>query len=395
MIFDENKLTTSLSEKKILDVPMELISTTNVNPRREGLIESNVEELSKMNGEFPEIYLGLLNDELIIVDGYHRFAANSKNNISSIKAFVKKFDTMEDLKKEAFLANINHGIKLSELDIAYNIYDFYVEKIKKDPLVTIRSVIKEYHVPDRRGRLLFYWAVIQKEILGNESAELTNVSFMEDYAKIISEKNEVIGNISDEFKRNFKSFYEKYKVLTKQELRNAIALYLEGKDYYEEQERKKLEAEEEQRKFMEEFNNSSEREEERTLSGLSSLSAIELPEDDDDEEIVHNEVIEKLNQQYEATESSETSTEKQVTKHDNIEPVKVENKIEPVKTSKKVTLTKNIKEIFDNLKVIRMFVLKGKAEITKEDCEALTLSADLIEELVTSYYEENNAIKSA
>ncbi len=372
MLIDENKLSTSIGEKKILEIPMELISSTNINPRRGGLIMENVDSLAETNGEFPEIYLGLLNDELIIVDGYHRHAANCKNNIPTIKAFVVKFNTMEEIKKEAFISNINHGIKLSELDIALNIYDFYVEKRKYDPTVTLKSVILEYKVPERRGRALFYWAVINKEILNINNLTLANISFMEEYVKIISYKKQIIGQITEEFKQEFRIFYDKYNYLSKQELRLAIADYIEGKDYFDEKEKQEKIVEKMEKADLEKFHKSMEKIDsvdsvDRT--GIASFNDPEITAND-----MVNAAIAKIKEEVEEKEKSETETASKE------------------KVVKKQSISNHIKEVFGVLKIIRTLTLKGQAEITKEDYQNLNKLCDLISEMISDCDEVNNAV---
>lgn len=371
MLIDESKLSPSIGEKKILEIPMELISSTNINPRRSGLIMENVDSLAETNGEFPEIYLGLLDNELIIVDGYHRHAANCKNNIPTIKAFVVKFNSLEEIKKEAFIANINHGIKLSELDIALNIYDFYVERRKEDPTVTLKSVILEYKVPERRGRALFYWAVINKEILNNNNLTLTNISFMEEYVKIITAKKQVIGEITEEFKQEFRTFYDRYNYLSKQELRFAISDYLEGKDYFDEKEKQEKLVEEMEKTDLAKFHASIEKIDPSDAidrNGTASANNSEVTASD-----MVNAAIQKIKEEVEEKQGNE---EKDIDKP----------------TVKKQSVSNHIKEISGILKIIRTLTLKGQAEITKEDYQNLNKLCDLISEMISDCDEGNNAI---
>lgn len=370
MLIDENKLSPNVGEKKILEIPMELISSTNINPRRSGLIMENVDALAETNGEFPEIYLGLLNDELIIVDGYHRHAANCKNNIPTIKAFVVKFNSIEEIKKEAFVSNINHGIKLSELDIALNIYDFYVEKRKYDPTVTLKSIILEYKVPERRGRALFYWAVINKEILNNSNLTLSNVSFMEEYVKIISYKKQIIGQITEDFKQEFRIFYDRYNMLSKQELRLAIADYIEGKDFFTKKEKQEKIVEEMEKADLEKFQNSMEKIDKSDSvdrTGISSFNDPEITATD-----IVNAAIAKIKEEVEEKSESETASKEKVVK--------------------KQSISNHIKEVFGVLKIIRTLTLKGQAEITKEDYQNLNKLCDLISDMIADCDVENNAI---
>lgn len=228
-----DKISKSIAEKIIVEVPLTSISNMDINPRKGGLVMENVETLVEAQ-EFPEIHLGFYDGELIVVDGYHRVAASQKLERETIKAFILEYNDLDELKKAAFLANVNHGIKLSQLDIALNIYEFYISAMEKRPTAKLSDIIKEYHVQERTGRQLFYWTLFNREILENKSIELSNLSKYEDYNKLIRHKKEKIGSISEEFKIFFKEFYEKYDDLPTTNRRQAIDYYIEGKEYFEE-----------------------------------------------------------------------------------------------------------------------------------------------------------------
>lgn len=132
----------TINDKKICDVKLDVISDEiNINPRR-GLNMDNVDKLVASEGMFPEIHLGLFDGKIIIVDGYHRFAAARALELESIKAYITEYNSMEALETDAFNENVNHGERLSEYDIANWIYNMYVKAIKLAPTTSLVSFIK-------------------------------------------------------------------------------------------------------------------------------------------------------------------------------------------------------------------------------------------------------------
>jgi ParB-like chromosome segregation protein Spo0J len=240
-------ITTTLFDKKIVNFPLSLISTRDLNPRKGGLIKENIEQLMAAD-DFPEIHIGKLGEEYITVDGYHRGTVAKMKNMETIRAFVVEYKNLEDLKKAAFISNVNHGYKLNDMDIALNIYDFFIEKTKIDPTTSISSVIKEYQVAERTGRSLFDWSVISKEILGPGILAIEGKHRCTEYMKLVRHAGEKVGEVTEAFKDAFRSFFLKYdpmyndsKPKTRQigrdTLRTAIELYIKGGDYYEELEK--------------------------------------------------------------------------------------------------------------------------------------------------------------
>ncbi|MGL4998529.1 MAG: ParB N-terminal domain-containing protein, partial [Cetobacterium sp.] len=243
----------STNSRIIVEVKITDINSKDYNPRRSGLVMENVDKLIKAQ-EFPEIHLGKLDGELYVVDGYHRVAATNALEKDAIKAFITKFETEAELKKQAFIANVNHGVMLSELDIALNIYDFYVIEKELNPAANLSEIIATYSVPVRRGRQLFFWSVLNKEILETELSAVKDLSRAEEYSKFITNNKEKIGHISELLKEEVRRFYYKYNSLTIPELREAIDLQLIGKDYEEVQKERKIEEElkaEEERRELE------------------------------------------------------------------------------------------------------------------------------------------------
>jgi hypothetical protein len=370
----EEMITKNISDKKIVQVKLKDISTRDVNPRKTGLIMENVEKLMSA-GEFPEIHLGYWNNELIIVDGYHRFSATQRLEKTEISAYITEFETLEDIKKQAFLANVKHGIMLSELDIALNIYEFYLIEVSKKKTAKILDIIKQYEIPERRGRILFYWSVFNREVLGNNINVLKEPSRFEDYNRMLNKRNEVIGQISESFKEEFKIFYDKYDYLPCEERRKAIRLYNEGKDYDEE-----LEKEEEARRFEE----------------LQRLQEEELAEQIEEEaetcEILTNDYIGDDAVERNANVSYVNSISNQTMKELKTQAEELKTKLEEkakVTDAKLESVSNIITDVAD--KFMRILILQNgnKVKISRNDYETLQNIADLIGEILMKVDEEN------
>ena len=236
--------TTSASENKVIqDVLLTDISNININPRKNGLIEENVESLVE-SSVFPEIHLGLLDGQLIVVDGYHRLEASKRLGLETIKAYITDYKTIETIIRDAINENINHGQRLSDYDVAMSMYELYNKLVDAGKLTTIKmkDFITSFKIDERRGRSLFNWVVLHKEILDDEVTTVKNISFSDEYYSMILHMNETPGKISNEAKYKIRTFYNKYNHLSKIELRKAIALFKQGLDYEIEAEKLKQEA---------------------------------------------------------------------------------------------------------------------------------------------------------
>lgn len=233
-------ISASVNEKKIVKVPLSYIDTTiNVNPRTH-LIMENIEKLVESNG-FPEIHLGYYNGTLIIVDGYHRHKAAEKLEQEYILAYITEYHSLDELKEDAFKENVNHGIKLSEYEIASWIYENFLRESKKNPSTSLSSFSRKCKVPERRGSALFKWYLIHKEILEDDEIEVKRATDCEELYSLVYNAGEISGQISEDFKVDFRLFYNQYAgILTKSELRQAINYKKEGLDYNTEMEKIKL-----------------------------------------------------------------------------------------------------------------------------------------------------------
>ena len=76
-------------------------------------------EEMKAGAQFPPILVGQLDDQLIVVDGYHRYHASKKLGIEYIQGILKKYESMADLLVDAVAANNHHGIRYTPQDKSY------------------------------------------------------------------------------------------------------------------------------------------------------------------------------------------------------------------------------------------------------------------------------------
>lgn len=223
----------TINDKKICDVKLDAISDEiNINPRR-GLNMDNVDKLVASEGMFPEIHLGAFEGKLIIVDGYHRFSAAKVLELETIKAFITEYSSMEALETDAFNENVNHGERLSEYDIANWIYSMYIKAIKKVPTTSLVSFIKKCKIDPRRARSLFNWVLFHKEILEDDELVIKQTGTIDELYSLVIHLQEIPGSITEESKIILKQFYNKYASLSRNDLREAIKCFKEGKDFDE------------------------------------------------------------------------------------------------------------------------------------------------------------------
>ena len=227
------------AHKKILvEVPLSDLSDRNINPRVKGVDEENVQGLmaGSPEGNFEAIHLGLFNNELITADGYHRIAATKRLGLDTILAFIVEYDSEEELLKQAFRANVNHGKRLSNEDIATNLYRFFVEKVKVDASVAKTKIGRDYGFTNERiAKAYINWGIVSIECLGLASIENISVAKAEELFTLVA--GEKAGEISEEAKENVKNVWFKYGAETKSRLREACKWAKEGKDLIEEEEK--------------------------------------------------------------------------------------------------------------------------------------------------------------
>ena len=289
--------------------------------------------------------------------------------IDTINAFIVEFKSLSEMKLQAFKENLNHGIRLSDIDVAINLYDFYLDSIKTDSLLNIKKLVTNLGLKERRGRLLFEFAVIHKEILEEIPNEITNISFYEDYFSLLKKNNEIIGSISEEFKLKFKSFYNRYKNLPKSELRLAISDFAEGKDYYEEKEK--------QQKIIEEMEK---QDLEAKKDSVEVISSDDLIDRNANANLNYeNPIIKEIVERKEEENNYDSEINNIDNQNDLYEEKKVNDK------NKYVSLDKSVKEIKDILSNIKLLCIKNKAIITKENKNDINEIMDNLDELMRDY----------
>lgn len=382
-----NYTTSTFENKVIQDVLLTDISNININPRKNGLIEENVESLKEAE-VFPEIHLGLLDGQLIVVDGYHRLEASKRLGLETIKAYITDYKTIETIIRDAINENINHGQRLSDYDVAMSMYELYNKLVDAGKLTTIKmkDFITSFKIDERRGRSLFNWVVLHKEILDDEITTVKNISFSDEYYSMILFLNEIPGKISNEAKYKIKTFYNKYNHLSKIELRKAIALFKQGLDYEIEAEKLKQAAKE------------------IDTNPIKQETKVETKEVEKDEVPVD----ESENTEREVTLKNELLTKpepREKTKEDLVieEAKTVEEKMEVVeKLNEEITKElSNSKEKFKldtyldamSKQVMTMLMLQSKGNLedfTKEHINKLNDIVDRLNELTEGYYDKSN-----
>lgn len=381
-----NYTTSTFENKVIQDVLLTDISNININPRKNGLIEENVESLKEAE-VFPEIHLGLLDGQLIVVDGYHRLEASKRLGLETIKAYVTDYKTIETIIRDAINENINHGQRLSDYDVAMSMYELYNKLVDAGKLTTIKmkDFITSFKIDERRGRSLFNWVVLHKEILDDEITTVKNISFSDEYYSMILFLNEIPGKISNEAKYKIKTFYNKYNHLSKIELRKAIALFKQGLDYEIEAEKLKQAAKEIDTNPIKQ----------EIKVGTKEIEKDEIPVDESE------------NTEREVTLKNELLTKpepREKTKEDLVieEAKTVEEKMEVVeKLNEEITKElSNSKEKFKldtyldamSKQVMTMLMLQSKGNLedfTKEHINKLNDIVDRLNELTEGYYANN------
>ena len=382
-----NYTTSTFENKVIQDVLLSDISNININPRKNGLIEENVESLKEAE-VFPEIHLGLLDGQLIVVDGYHRLEASKRLGLETIKAYITDYKTIETIIRDAINENINHGQRLSDYDVAMSMYELYNKLVDAGKLTTIKmkDFITSFKIDERRGRSLFNWVVLHKEILDDEITTVKNISFSDEYYSMILFLNEIPGKISNEAKYKIKTFYNKYNHLSKIELRKAIALFKQGLDYEIEAEKLKQAAKE------------------IDTNPIKQETKVETKEPEKDDLPVD----ESENTEREVTLKNDLLTKpepKEKAKEDLVieEAKTVEEKMEVVeKLNEEITKElSNSKEKFKldtyldamSKQVMTMLMLQSKGNLedfTKEHINKLNDIVDRLNELTEGYYDKSN-----
>jgi hypothetical protein len=76
--------------------------------------EDNIQSLFLSNPkEWPNILVTKTDRGYLVIDGYHRIEVARMKKLATLKGTVKAFDNFNEVIKAAFLANMNHGLRLS------------------------------------------------------------------------------------------------------------------------------------------------------------------------------------------------------------------------------------------------------------------------------------------
>lgn len=381
-----NYTTSTFENKVIQDVLLTDISNININPRKNGLIEENVESLKEAE-VFPEIHLGLLDGQLIVVDGYHRLEASKRLGLETIKAYITDYKTIETIIRDAINENINHGQRLSDYDVAMSMYELYNKLVDAGKLTTIKmkDFITSFKIDERRGRSLFNWVVLHKEILDDEITTVKNISFSDEYYSMILFLNEIPGKISNEAKYKIKTFYNKYNHLSKIELRKAIALFKQGLDYEIEAEKLKQAAKEIDTNPIKQ----------ETKIETKEIEKDEIPVDESEnterEVTLKNDLLTKPEPKEEKKENLEIEETKTVEeKMEVVEKLNEEITKELSNSKEKFKLDTYLDAMSKQVMTMLMLQSKGNLEdFTKEHINKLNDIVDRLNELTEGYYANN------
>lgn len=141
----DNKYLVVLKTEKVLNI--------KINPRI-NLNEKNIEDMLEVNSEdIVPINLGYfendviynemnLKGKMVLVDGEHRLESRIRGEHEFIKTNIVKYNSMKELKKDAFTMNITHGMRLSGEEIQRRIYEIASEEKEKTP----RQLAREYNM---------------------------------------------------------------------------------------------------------------------------------------------------------------------------------------------------------------------------------------------------------
>ena len=237
----ETGLVFSDNDNKLLAVvKVEDVVNIGINPRLK-LNEKNIEELTAVeSSEIVPILLGYitediehegvsLKEKLILVDGEHRYASRIKGNHKLIKANIKKYSNMRDLKKDAFTSNITHGMRLSQEEIQRKANEILRSDEK---YISFRKLAKEYGI--NRGyfeRLSTKIKIEEALTARQDTASLAILqkmpsTFFRPLTSLSKESDIVIQNFFTNFSQLLLSFVRP-DILKR--LRENVDLYLEGK----------------------------------------------------------------------------------------------------------------------------------------------------------------------
>lgn len=359
-----------VGERKIVKVPVEKISELNLNPRKNGLIEANVESLVESGGEFPPIHLAYYQTNLIVVDGYHRLEATKRLELPTIDAWITEYTSEDKLTLDAINENVVHGVRLGDYDIAMNLYDLYKKITSKKTLNSLADFLKNFKIPERRGKQLLLWSILHKEVLEDSVEVIEKESLAEEMLTAFAKKlnfDFLIGSIPEEHKVVIKKFFEKYCDSSREVLREALRAMREGREIDKDDIKAKIEEKKEALK-----------EAEKLVAEQSSTPA--MSEDTNKT----SSVIE--DKSYEAGESSNSTIQKLLGEKEEI----IEETIEEVTKTKEPQKVETVEDMLAiNISNLEMSIMKLKMYqnkkinmFTKEILDKLVKLQDVFQEVI-------------
>lgn len=370
-----NEYLSTTNEKKIINIPLEKISNKNINPRQGGLVAENLKLLIESGGEFPPIHLGYLNNELIVVDGYHRLEATKQLQLEKISAYITAYNSEEQLKTDAINENVVHGVRLNEYDIASNLYELYKNITAKKPLTSLTQFLQYFKMPERVAKRYLMWSILHKGVLEDTITEVTKVTLAEEILLAFSVKygfNFLLGSIEEEHKIRIKKFFEKYYDSPREVLREALKAMKEGKEIEKDEIETALKEKKEKMQKAEEIVRNQETKEQEEITATKETMENSIPSSPATEKIEEksfeeskesNNVIEQL---MEEKQEIVSNIKEQVTPIDNVSD----------------SFRKNLESLEICIMRLRSYQNKRASLIDKEVLEKVINFQDVIQEII-------------
>lgn len=210
-----------------------------INPR-ENLNEKNLSSLMDVESEELEpILVAKINTidyegRLINVDGHHRLQSRINRGDTKIKAYVEEFDSIEEVMKKAFTANVKHGVRLTNEEIKKFAIKLLEEKSKTEDINTINlsKIEKEYSI----GRELLATLVCQitiRSVLENAEGTEKLISVINNMQTKILKQIKMISKESEnrilQFMTNFKPLLEIATWHDQKQIKKLVELFIIGK----------------------------------------------------------------------------------------------------------------------------------------------------------------------
>lgn len=212
---------------------------TGINPR-DTLNEKNLNSLMDVESEELEpILVAKINTidfegRLINVDGHHRLQSRINRGDSKIKAYIEEFDSIEEVMKKAFTANVKHGVRLTNEEIKKFAIKLLEEKSKTEDINTINlsKIEKEYSI----GRELLATLVCQitiRRVLEQSKGTEKLISIVNNMQTKILKQLKMISKESEnkilQFMTNFQHLLEIATWHDQKQIKKLVELFIIGK----------------------------------------------------------------------------------------------------------------------------------------------------------------------